>query len=71
MSANSVDPDKTFCSIWSGSALFALVFLFEYIKYGNLIKSNPSEIVLDLPAVSILRKSIVGRYRPVRVADGR
>ena len=37
-----------------------------YLKYSNFLTSNPFRTI----PVSILYKSIVGRYRPVRVADG-
>ena len=50
--ANSVEADQTPRSaaergVWSGSTLFAQACLSEYVKYANLVKSNPSEIILD------------------------
>ena len=47
--ANSVDPDQTSRTVCLGLS----VYLSEYIKYRNLFKSTPSEIILDPPLYSL------------------
>ena len=65
---NSADPNQLVSeeAIWSGSTLFAKV---EYIWVLQDKEETISLLCIYSP-VSILHKSLAGRYRPVRVADG-
>ena len=80
--ANSVDPYQMprFCDIFSRSTLFAQTCVSQYwlLWYCHFLQFDLSVCVLVIilfsrgggSPVSILRKSISGRHRPVRVADG-
>ena len=51
-------------------AVQLIVSILSIISVGNLLLSESLMIELSAFPVSILRKSISGRHRPVRVADG-